>query len=59
VAFGPVLLRKLIDYLRGRGTTEVVGEALSDNERLLGLVRRFGFDITPAPAQAPCRFGCA
>jgi acetyltransferase len=46
---GPVLLKKLIDYLRGRGTTEVVGEALSDNERLLGLVRRFGFDITPAP----------
>jgi len=46
---GPILLNKLIDYLRGRGTTEVVGEALSDNRRLLGLVRQFGFEIEPSP----------
>jgi acetyltransferase len=46
---GPILLRKLIDYLRNRGTTEVVGETLSDNKRLLGLVKQFGFEIQPSP----------
>ena len=46
---GPILLKKLIEYLRSSGTTEVVGEALSDNKRLLGLVKQFGFDIVPSP----------
>jgi acetyltransferase len=46
---GAVLLKKLIDYLRSRGTREVVGEALSDNERLLGLVSRFGFETKQSP----------
>ena len=40
---GRILLKKLIDYLRSRGTSEVVGEALSNNQRLLGLVKQFGF----------------
>jgi acetyltransferase len=39
---GPILLRKLIDYCRNRGTKELVGEALADNQRVIGLVRRFG-----------------
>jgi GNAT superfamily N-acetyltransferase len=39
---GAILLRKLIAYCRSRGTRELVGEALSDNQRLLGLVRHFG-----------------
>ena len=43
---GPVLLKKLIDYCRSRGTRELVGEALSDNRRVIGLARRFGFAIT-------------
>jgi acetyltransferase len=46
---GPILLKKLIDYLRSRGTAEVVGEALSNNTRLLRLVKRFGFEIEPVP----------
>jgi len=46
---GPILLNKLIDYLRGRGTTEVVGEALSDNRRLLAMVKQFGFVIGRSP----------
>ena len=43
---GSVLLKKLIDYCRSRGTKELVGEALADNRRLIGLARRFGFAIT-------------
>jgi GNAT superfamily N-acetyltransferase len=42
---GPILLRKLIDYCRSRGTRELTGEALADNKRMLGLMRRFGFDV--------------
>lgn len=47
---GPILLKKLIDYCRSRGTKELLGEALFDNERLRGLVQRFGFAVTPSPA---------
>jgi acetyltransferase len=43
---GPILLKKLIDYCRSRGTKELVGEALANNPRLIGLVRRFGFAVT-------------
>ncbi len=45
---GSILLRKLIDYLRSRGTRAIVGEALADNERVLALVRRYGFTRTPS-----------
>lgn len=47
---GPILLKKLIDYCRSRATKELVGEALADNQRVIGLVRRFGFAVTPSPA---------
>jgi len=47
---GTVLLRKLIDYCRNRGTRELVGEALEDNQRLIALTRRFGFTVTTVPA---------
>jgi acetyltransferase len=40
---------KLIGYCRSRGTKKLVGEALTDNERLRGLVRRFGFAVTASP----------
>jgi acetyltransferase len=49
---GPILLKKLIDYCRSRGTKELVGEALVDNRRVIGLVRRFGFAVPPSPATA-------
>jgi acetyltransferase len=45
---GPILLKKLIDYCQSRGTKELVGEALANNPRLIGLVRRFGFTVTHA-----------
>jgi acetyltransferase len=43
---GPILLRKLVDYCRSRGTKALVGEALADNQRVIGLVRRLGGTVT-------------
>lgn len=48
---GPILMKKLIDYCRSRGTQQIAGEALSHNTRILNLVRRFGFRIEPADAE--------
>jgi acetyltransferase len=42
---GPVLFGKLIAYCRSRGIKELVGEALMDNQRIKGLVRRFGGSV--------------
>ena len=44
---GSVLLSKLIDYFRGRGTFAIVGEALPENAGVIRLVKRFGFDVKP------------
>lgn len=46
---GTILMNKLIDYSRSRGTRELVGETMSGNTGLLNLVRRLGFEIRPAP----------
>jgi acetyltransferase len=46
---GSLLMTKLIEYCRSRGTLEIVGEALPQNIGVLNLVRRFGFD-EPMPA---------
>ena len=43
---GAALLKKLIDYCRGRGTSRLVGEVFADNERMLKLARECGFHIT-------------
>ncbi|MGZ5224406.1 MAG: bifunctional acetate--CoA ligase family protein/GNAT family N-acetyltransferase [Burkholderiales bacterium] len=47
---GPILLKKLVDYCRSRGTRELVGEALAQNQRVIALARRFGFVVTASPA---------
>lgn len=44
---GAILMEKLIDYCRSRGTNEIVGEALSQNVGVLNLVKRFDFDVHP------------
>lgn len=41
---GYLLMKKLIAHCRARGTQEIVGETLSYNQGLLGLVRSLGFD---------------
>ncbi len=43
---GPILLKKLIDYCRRRGTREIVGEALVGNQRIVELVRNCGGTVT-------------
>ena len=44
---GRILMGKLIDYCRSRGTREIVGEVLPQNSRMIGLVRKLGFEVTP------------
>ena len=46
---GRILMNKLIDYCRSRGTQQMEGEALSYNRPVLKLVSRLGFDIGSSP----------
>jgi acetyltransferase len=41
---GRVLLEKMIGYCRQRGLRELVGQVLPENERMLGLARKLGFE---------------
>jgi acetyltransferase len=45
---GMVMMEKLIAYCRQRGTREIVGEVLPQNARMIGLVRKLGFEVGPA-----------
>ncbi len=47
---GQLLMEKVIDYCRRRGTRAIVGEALPQNTRVLRLVRKLGFSVTESPA---------
>ena len=51
MGLGQMLMSKLIDYFRRRGTKRIVGEALPDNHALLELVRGFGFEARYEPQQ--------
>jgi acetyltransferase len=44
---GRMLMNKLIDYCRARGTREIVGEALPQNAPVIGLVKKLGFTVGP------------
>ena len=46
LGLGKILMRKLIDYCRSRGTREIVGEVLPQNSRMIGLVKKLGFEVT-------------
>jgi acetyltransferase len=48
---GRILMEKLIAYCRQRGTRAIVGEALPQNTRIVALVRKLGFEVTPNPAE--------
>ena len=45
---GRMLMTRLLDYCRQRGTQSITGQALSHNLRVLNLVKRFGFAVNPA-----------
>ena len=51
---GAALMKKIIRYCKGRGTPEIVGQVLSDNEAMLNLTRRLGFDVRPLPNTDRC-----
>jgi acetyltransferase len=53
---GRILMEKLIAYCRRRGTREIVGEALPQNTRVIQLVRKLGFTVTPVPAEDTVHF---
>ncbi len=44
---GSILLNKLIDYCRDRGTVQIEGRVLPSNERMLALAQRQGFHLHP------------
>nr|WP_308602467.1 MULTISPECIES: GNAT family N-acetyltransferase [unclassified Massilia] len=48
LGLGRILMEKLIAYCRSRGTREIVGEALPQNNRIIGLVKKLGFQVMPA-----------
>jgi acetyltransferase len=45
---GRMLMTRLIDYCRQRGTQSITGQALSHNLRVLNLVRSLGFEVSSA-----------
>ncbi len=49
LGLGPMLLRRIIDYGRARGTKEIYGDILSENRPMLSLCRAFGFSIQRMP----------
>jgi acetyltransferase len=42
--FGPLLLRRLIDYARERGIGEIFGHVLRENIAMLAICRSLGFE---------------
>ena len=52
---GQILMEKLIAYCRQRGTRAIVGEALPQNTRVIKLVRKLGFDVSPSPEEDTVR----
>ncbi|QGZ57684.1 bifunctional acetate--CoA ligase family protein/GNAT family N-acetyltransferase [Paraburkholderia acidiphila] len=44
---GRLLMARIIDYVRSRGTHWLLGEALRENAPMIGLARACGFTVTP------------
>jgi acetyltransferase len=44
-----MLMRRIIDYARARGTKEIYGDVLSDNRPMLKLCRALGFRVEHMP----------
>jgi len=49
---GRALMKKMIDYSRGRGTRWLVGEVLAGNRSMLNLAGSLGFETEPIPGEA-------
>jgi acetyltransferase len=46
---GTLLMRRLIDYARGRGIGEIFGLVLAENRSMLAICRKLGFEETADP----------
>ena len=46
---GSMLMKKIIDYCRSRGTAEIKGLVLASNESMIGLARSLGFRVESGP----------
>ncbi len=49
LGFGPVLMRRIIDYARSRGIRRIVGDVLRENETMLRLCKVLGFEQSNVP----------
>jgi acetyltransferase len=49
---GAYLIRRIIEYARDRGISEVYGDVLYDNERMLKLCKKLGFSRLSESGQA-------
>ncbi len=49
---GNILLQKMIDYCRDRGTRQMIGQILADNKAMLGLARQLGFQSKAIPGES-------
>jgi acetyltransferase len=52
---GTLLIQKIIAYARNRGLGEIFGDVLAENEAMLDLCRRLGFDIDAVAADGVLR----
>lgn len=50
--YGTLLMHRIIDYARARGTGEIFGYVMSENRRMLDLCAELGFERTPLPEDA-------
>jgi len=53
---GQLLLGRLVDWLRRRGTSRIVADVLHDNEAMRALARDLGFALEPSREQGVLRF---
>ena len=47
---GSLLMRRLVDYLRARGTQRLIGTTMQENRGMVALARSLGFAVRPDPA---------
>jgi acetyltransferase len=49
LGLGPMLMRRIISYVHQRGTQEIFGEVLRENESMLRINEALGFTMTRLP----------
>jgi acetyltransferase len=52
MGLGMILVRRIIDYARGRGIGEIIGDVLRENTTMLRMCRLLGFEVRSVPDEA-------